>query len=196
MEGFVGDIDGITSSQEKTIRFLYYREFENWIKRFILPPHLDIDSVKRGQLHQSSSIPEIQHRTSFSNVFTEFHLSVEFSDLFICRLLNFSSQTESQALWSASKKSILRMDWRKGIIDQHGRYDWVYYYGELEFLDVQFCVSSSDSIQGSTSLFTDDFPVQANGITFYSLLKAPRLFYLSLDEGCFQYDPGKSVTIL
>ena len=148
----------------------------------------DIDVVKRGALHQSAAIPEIQHRTSFSSVFNEFHLSVDFSDLFICRLLNFSSAKESQALWSASGRSLLNMDWRRGIVDQHGREDWVYYYGELEFLNVQFAVTSNSSSGAGAA--TSEFPVHIAGIQFNKLLRAPRLFYLSLDENCFQFDPG------
>ena len=186
LSGFVGG-QSVDERPDDEIRFLYYREFENWISRFMGAPSSDIDVVKRGPLHQSAAIPEIHHRTSFSSVFKEFHLSVDFSDLFICRLLNFSSPKESQALWSASRRSLLNMDWRRGIVDQHGREDWVYYYGELEFLNVQFSVTSHSS---SSQLTPTEFPVSIPGIQFNDLLRAPRLFYLSLDENCFQYDPG------
>lgn len=151
----------------------------------------DIDVVKRGPLYQSAAIPEVQQRTSFSSVFTELHLSVDFSDLFICRLLNFSGLHESQALWSASRRSLLSMDWRRGIIDQHGREDWVYYYGEIEFLNVHFCVTSNSSnSKYSDESVQTDFPVNIPEVRFNDLLRAPRLFYLSLNENCFQYDPG------
>jgi hypothetical protein len=171
------------------IRLLYFREVERWIGRFFLAPHSDIDVVKRGALHQSSAIPELQQRTSISSVFTEIHLSLDFSDLFICRLLNFSGPDECQALWSASRRSLLNMNWRRGIVDQHGREDWVYYYGDLEFLNVHFCVTSNSSNDGTTSS-GGDFPVTIPGIKFNDMLRAPRLFYLTLDENCFQYDPG------
>lgn len=185
--GFVGGqpIDGISGDD---IRFLYYREFESWVSRFLGAHSSDTDVVKRGALHQNAAIPEVQYRTSFLSVFNEFHLSVDFSDLFICRLFNFSGPKESQALWSASNRSLLNMDWKRGIVDQHGREDWVNYYGELEFLDVQFSVTASNS--STSALKPTEFPVQIAGIQFNDLLRAPRLFYLSLDENCFQYDPG------
>lgn len=176
------------SGNEGDIRLLYYREFERWIGRYLLAHFSDIDVVKRGPLHQSAAIPEIQHHSSFSSVFTELHISLDFSDLFICRLLNFSSPKESQALWSASHRSLLNMDWRRGIVDQHGREDWVYYYGELEFLNVHFCVTSNSSTLVTEN--TSDFPVKIPGVQFNDVLRAPRLFYLSLDENCFKYDPG------
>jgi hypothetical protein len=187
LSGFVGSNSAGPEICED-IRFLYYREFERWISRYLLAHFSDINVVKRGPLHQSAAIPELQHRSSFSSVFTEMHLSVDFSDLFICRLLNFSGPKESQALWSASHRSLLNMDWRRGIIDQHGREDWVYYYGELEFLNVHFCVTSN--ISATSSENPSDFPVNIPGVKFNDLLRAPRLFYLSLDENCFQYDPG------
>lgn len=187
LSGLVGG-NPIAGNCSDHIRFLYYREFEKWISRFMGAHSSDIDVVKQGPLHQSAAIPEVQHRTSFSSVFNEFHLSVDFSDLFICRLFNFSSPKESQALWSASNRSLLNMDWKRGIVDQHGREEWVYYYGELEFLDVQFSVTSSSS---SSALTPTEFPVKIPGIQFNDLLRAPRLFYLSLDENCFQYDPSK-----
>lgn len=195
LSGFVGRNDSQLPDSLDDIRFLYYREFERWISRYMAAPTSDIDVVKRGSLHQSAAIPEIQHRTSFASVFTEFHLSVDFSDLFICRLMNFSDLTESQALWSASRRSLLNMDWRRGIVDQHGREDWVYYYGELEFLNVHFVVTShSPSANAKTSSnpeIENDFPVNIPGVQFNDLLRAPRLFYLSLDENCFKYDPGE-----
>lgn len=195
LSGFVGGEESEQSDVSDEIRFLYYREFERWISRFMTAPSSDIDVVKRGSLHQSGAIPEIQQRTSFASVFTEFHLSVDFSDLYICRLMNFSGFTESQALWSASRRSLLNMDWRRGIVDQHGREDWVYYYGELEFLNVHFVVTSHSSITNekvtNSSEIQNDFPVIIPGVQFNDLLRAPRLFYLSLDENCFKYDPGK-----
>ena len=196
MGGVVGNASEIDSDSSKfnDIRFLYYREIERWISRFMLAPFSDIDCVKRGTLHQSAAIPEIQQRTSFSSVFTEFHISIDFSDLFICRILNFSSPSESQALWSASHRSSLNMDWRRGIVDRYGREDWVYYYGELEFLDVQFCVTSTNENYSKDKAFFEkanvDFPIKISGVHFHNLLRAPRLFYFSLDETCFQYDPG------
>ena len=193
LSGFVGTDSVESENNSQDIRFLYYREFERWISRYLLAHFSDIDVVKRGSLHQSAAIPEPQHRTSFSSVFTEMHLSVDFSDLFICRLLNFSSPKESQALWSASRRSLLNMDWRRGIVDQHGREDWVYYYGELEFLNVHFCVTSNDSTATKSPEISSDFPVNIPGVQFNDCLRAPRLFYLSLDENCFQYDPGKMI---
>ena len=196
LSGFVGSDESeySASSETEDIRFLYYREFERWISRFMLAHSSDIDVVKRGALHQNGAIPEIQQRASFASVFNEFHMSVDFSDLFICRLMNFSSTTESQALWSAAQRSLLNMDWRRGIVDQHGREDWVYYYGELEFINVHFCVTShspSTSLQQQPrSKNENGFPVNIPGIQFNDLLRAPRLFYLSLDENCFRYDPG------
>lgn len=192
LSGFVGENE-IETSNADDIRFLYYREFERWISRYMAAPSSDIDVVKRGSLHQSAAIPQIQHRTSFASVFTEFHLSVDFSDLYICRLMNFSGIEESQALWSASQRSLLNMDWRRGIIDQHGREDWVYYYGELEFLNVHFVVTSHSLDKQSNDSNDSDFPVNIVGVKFNDLLRAPRLFYLSLDENCFQYDPGKLI---
>lgn len=196
--GNVTEIESSNSLGSNEIRFLYYREIERWISRSMLAPFLDIDCVKRGALHQSAAIPEPQQRTSFSSAFTEFHISVTFSDLFICRILNFSNPSESQALWSASQHSTLNMDWRRGIVDQHGREDWVYYYGELEFLNVQFCVTSSNNsdsrLKSENEYF--DFPIKIPGINFHNLLRAPRLFYLSLDETGFQFDPGTLVIFL
>lgn len=199
LSGFVGGDASELDKSPDDIRFLYFREFERWISRFMAAPSSDIDVVKRGPLHQSAAIPEIQHRTSFAGVFTEFHLSVDFSDLFICRIMNISGPTESQALWSASRRACLNMDWRRGIVDQHGREDWVYYYGELEFLNVHFVVTSHSSppiaqVQTKTKNNPEncnEFPLNIPGIQFNDLLRAPRLFYLSLDENCFQYDPGK-----
>lgn len=123
------------------------------------------------------------------------HISVDFSDLFICRFLNFSSPKESHALWTASRRSLLNMDWLRGTVDRHGREEWVCYYGELEFLNVHFCVTSNNS--KTTGLNSDsDFPVKISGVQFNDLLRAPRLFYLSLDENCFQYDPGNHVIVI
>lgn len=196
LSGYVRGGNDFETNSLEDIRFLYYRELERWISRFMMAHSSDIDVVKRGPLHQSAAIPEIQERTSFASVFTEFHLSVDFSDLFVCRVMNFSGPLESQALWSASKKSILNMDWRRGIIDQHGREDWVYYYGELEFLNVHFCVTSHslDSNENSKNFSKNenDFPVNILGVQFNDLLRAPRLFYLSLNENVFRYDPGKN----
>lgn len=190
MSGFVGNGNHYREGSQHEIRFLYYREFERWISRYLTAHYSDIDVVKRGPIYQSAAIPEIQQRTSFSSVFTGLHLSVDFSDLFICRLLNFSSPHDSQALWSASRRSLLNMDWRRGIIDQHGREDWVYYYGDIEFLNVHFCVTSSAENLNSSELTQTDFPVIIPDVQFYDVLKAPRLFYLSLNESCFKYDPG------
>lgn len=83
------------------------------------------------------------------------------------------------------------MDWRRGIIDQLGREDWVYYYGDIEFLNVHFCVTSNSPNTYSSDLAQTDFPVTITDVQFNDLLKAPRLFYMSLDENCFQYDPGR-----
>lgn len=189
--GFVGELvkdEYLKESDE--IRLLYYREIESWIGRFLGAHYSDMDTVKRGKLHQSAAIPEIQKRKSFSNVFKEFHLSLDFSDIFISRILNFMDSNESQALWSTSARSLLNMDWRKGVVDQHGREGWVYYYGELEFLDVNFCVSTNAPVDKSLVSPSSQFPLKLLGIDFYDLLRAPRLFYLSLDENCFKYDPG------
>lgn len=205
LSGVVGD--NLDSRRE--IRFLYYRELERWISRFFLNFHSDIDSVKQGPLYKCNAIPNHQNKTSFSSVFNEFHLSVEFSDLFVSRIMNWSGEMigqddvanetsesafkkPSQALWATSRGSALNMDWRKGIVDARDKSDWAYYYGEIEFLDAHFCVSSSDAKFQSSTMKSKDFGISIPGVEHFDLIKAPRLFYLSLDENCFQFDPGKN----
>ena len=179
-------------AQGNDIRFLYYREIEKWISRLLLTFHSDIDCVKQGQLHLSPAIPIRQQKISFSTVFRELHLSFEFDDLFTSRIINFSDNNQAQALWATAKGSALNMDWCKGQVDKHGKVDWCYYYGEIEFLDVQFCVNSFAG--GDESVKSADFGVDIPGVVFYELLRAPRLFYLALDEKCFQFDPGKIIS--
>lgn len=188
LSGIVGDSSLREQALQHDIRFLYYRELERWISRFLLAFHSDIDCVKQGNLHQCAAIPLRLEKTSFSSVFRQLHLSFEFDDLFTSRLINFSDHNQAQALWATAQGSALNMDWCKGQIDKHGKVDWCYYYGEIEFLDVQFCVNSFSG--GDEEMKSADFGVKIPGVVFYELLRAPRLFYLSLDEKCFQFDPG------
>lgn len=191
MSGIVGDSTLVDQTPRPEIRFLYYRDIERWIGRSLLTFHTDIDCVKQGALHQCPAIQLSQHKTSFSSVFREIHLSFEFEDLFTSRLLNFTTPTEAQALWATAQGSALNMDWRKGQLDRHGRLDWCYYYGEIEFLEVQFCVSEFEPAdQEALEMKSADFAVKLPNVVFYDILRAPRLFYLTLDEKCFQFDPG------
>jgi hypothetical protein len=138
-------------------------------------------------------VPERQVRTSFASVFTELHLFVHFADLFMTRLMNFSGLEDYQALWIASQKSDLEMHWRKGVLDASGHADWCYYYGEVEFRDVDACVSGT-AADPSSNLQSCNFPLKIDGLPFYDFMRASRLLYLTLDEKCFRFDPEALAT--
>ena len=100
LSGFVGGNNDEGRCPHNDIRFLYYREFERWISRFMGAHTSDIDVVKRGPLHQSAAIPKF-------NIELPFQASLmSFTYQSISRIFSFAGFSifefkESQALWSA-----------------------------------------------------------------------------------------------
>lgn len=180
-----------------TALFLY-DELIDWVKMNLLG--YTKTCVRRGPLFASPFIiVETEGKNSIVSIVDEIHFKFHFRGAFSCLYLNFFDSENYGGLHLSSTETRIALDYAKSRAPEDTASldaKWVYYFGEVDFKNVNLDVISSDS---ATQIWTERFraPSQIRllpaSIIAIQSVSSPRLFYTCNDSLCFAHDPKASV---